>query len=96
VQNSNEQTIGDAIREFLHTYDLEDKLNEARVIHSWEKVAGKLVARHTLQLHIRNRVLFVKIDSPALRCELNYSRGKIVELLNREVNGKVIEDIVFQ
>ena len=96
MRNSNEQTIGEAIREFLHTFDLEDKLNESRLIHSWEKVAGNLVARHTQHLHIRNKILFVKIDSPALRCELNYSRARIVELLNREVKAGVIEDIVFQ
>jgi predicted nucleic acid-binding Zn ribbon protein len=96
MSQSNEQSIGDVIREFLHAYDLEDQMNETRLIHSWEKVAGKLVARHTQNLHIRNKVLFVKIDSPALKNELNYSRGKILEMLNKAVKSKVIEDIVFQ
>ncbi len=96
MRSSNEQTLGDAIREFLHAYNLDEKLNETTAIKSWEKVAGKLVARHTQDLHIRNKVLFVKIDSPALKNELNYNREKIVGMINKAVKTEVIEDIVFQ
>jgi len=37
MPRSNDQSLGDAIREFLHSYHLEDKLNETRVIQSWER-----------------------------------------------------------
>lgn len=55
-----------------------------------------MVARHTKDLHVRNKILFVKIDSPALRNELSYAREKIVKSLNDEVNAEVIEDVVFK
>jgi predicted nucleic acid-binding Zn ribbon protein len=94
--HSNDQSLGNSIREFLQYFRLEDKLNETRLIQSWEKVAGALVAKHTKGLHIRNKILFVRIDSAALRNELCYSREKLIHDLNQEASSDVIEDIVFK
>jgi hypothetical protein len=55
-----------------------------------------MVSMHTKDLHIRNKVLFVRIDSPALRNELSYARETIVKSLNDEAGAEVIEDIVFK
>ena len=50
--------------------------------------------KHTHGLYIRNRILFVKVDSAALRQELSFSRSKIVKALNDEAkaNQKSIDD----
>jgi predicted nucleic acid-binding Zn ribbon protein len=96
MPRSNDQSLGDAIREFLHSYHLEDKLNETKVIQSWGKIVGPMVEKHTHGLYIRNRILFVKVDSAALRQELSFSRSKIVGALNDEVRADVIEDIVLK
>ena len=96
MYNSSNQSLGSAIKEFLQAYRLEEKFNQTKLIHSWEKVVGKMVANHTKDLHIRNKVLFVKIDSAALRNELNYARETIIKSLNEEVHADVIEDVVFR
>ena len=96
MPRSNDQSLGDAIREFLHSYHLEDKLNETKVIQSWGKIVGPMIEKHTHGLYIRNRILFVKVDSAALRQELSFSRSKIVSALNDEVKADVIEDIVLK
>jgi predicted nucleic acid-binding Zn ribbon protein len=93
---SNNQSLGDVIREFLQSNRLDHKLSETRLIQSWEKVVGAMVSRHTENLYIKNKVLFVKIDSPALRNELSYSKEKIVQELNKEAQVEVIEEIVFK
>jgi predicted nucleic acid-binding Zn ribbon protein len=95
VKRTNDQSLGDAIKEFLQAYRLEDKLNETRLMASWEKVLGKLVANHTTELYIKNRILFVKLDSAALRNELSYAREKIVKALNAAVKADVIEELVL-
>ena len=96
MKHYNDQSLGSAIKEFLHAYRLEEKFNQTKLIHSWEKIVGKMVAMHTRDLHIRNKVLFVRIDSPALRNELSYAREKIMKALKDEVNTEIIEDIVFK
>ena len=91
----NEQSLGDAIREMIEAYGLEGKLSEATLVESWEKVVGKMIARHTKDVFIKRKKLFVKIDSPALKNELTYNRTTLMEALNEAAGGKVIEEIVF-
>ena len=95
MKYSNDQSIGAAIKEFFQAYHLEEKMNETRLIRSWEKVLGKLIANHTKSLKIRNKILFVNLDSSSLRNELLYQKEKILNSLNSEVNAQVIVDIVF-
>ena len=76
-RHSNEQKLGEVIKEIIAEFRLGKKLNEARVIGSWEKIVGTMIARHTVQLRIVNQVLFVEVDSAALRNELTYAREKI-------------------
>ena len=95
-KKSNEQTIGEAIRELLSTYRLEGKLNQARIIEAWEDVTGPMISKHTREMYIKGSKLFVEIDSPALKNELTYSKGRIVASLNEAVGQEVITDIVFR
>ena len=95
MKTSNDRPIGEVLKELIETYRLEGKLNEIKVIHSWEKVVGKLVARYTRDLYIRNGRLFIKVDSPALKTELSYNASIIIERLNTEAGKKVIEEIIF-
>jgi predicted nucleic acid-binding Zn ribbon protein len=95
MKTSNDRSLGEVLKELIETYRLEGKLNELKVIHSWEKVVGEMIARHTKDLYIRNGKLFVKIDSPALKNELTYSSSTIVENLNAEAGCRVIEEVIF-
>jgi len=92
---NSDRPIKDVLKELIETYHLEGKLNEVKVIHSWEKVVGEMIARHTKNLYIKDGKLFVKIDSPALKNELAYSSSLIIEKLNAEAGSKVMEEIVF-
>lgn len=96
MKKSNNQSLGDVIREFIQSNRLESKLNETKVINLWEKVVGEMVSKHTKYIHIRNKVLYVSIDSPSLRNELSYSREKIVQELNRLAAADVLVDLVVK
>jgi predicted nucleic acid-binding Zn ribbon protein len=95
VKKSNEILLKDAISAFLKDNNLESKLNETRIISSWEEVTGKLISRHTNQMYVKDRVLFVKVDSAALREELTYQRSKLVKKLNKAAGVEAIDDIRF-
>ena len=92
----NNQTLGEVIREMLSSYRLEGKLRQARIIEAWPEVTGKMITQHTRDLYIKGRTLFVKLDSPALKTELSYSKSQIVDSLNEAAGGEVIKDIVFR
>jgi predicted nucleic acid-binding Zn ribbon protein len=95
VKNSGNQPLGNLLREFLRTYGLEDRVNESKVFHAWNTLFGQLVARHTKSLKIKDKVLYVRIDSSALRNELLFAREKIITAINNEVGANVINDLVI-
>jgi predicted nucleic acid-binding Zn ribbon protein len=93
VRRSTEILLKDAIEKFLKDFKLEDKLNETKLVGSWEKVAGKLIARHTQEIFVKDQVLYVKADSSALMQELTYMKSKLIDKLNKEAGTVVIKDI---
>jgi len=96
ARRSNEQPLGEVIRELLSNYRLEGKLLQARVIEAWPEVTGKMITNHTKDIYFKGSKLFVKIDSPALKNELSYSKGKIIEELNKVVGEAIVSDIIFR
>ena len=93
---TNERPLRDVLQEILKSYRLEDHLDETSLIESWEKVTGKMISAHTSNLFISNKVLYVTVDSAALRQELLYRKEKLLDLLNKPAGKEVIRDIVFR
>jgi len=92
----NDQKLGDAIKDMLKLYRLDEKIDEHKLIRSWEKAVGPMIARHTTDIHISNKKLVVTIDSAAVRQELSYERTKVVQDLNAMIGSQVIEEMVLR
>ncbi|HOP13879.1 DUF721 domain-containing protein [Lentimicrobium sp.] len=94
-RTTNNQSLRQVIEELIDAYRLSDKLNQARVISLWDNIVGKMIARDTTHLYIKNKTLYVKLNSPALREELGYAKSKLIKSLNKAAGAEVIEDIAF-
>lgn len=94
-RTTNNQSLRDVIEELISVYRIGDRLNQAKVIGMWDSVVGKMIARDTIHLYIKNKTLFVKLNSPALREELGYARTKLIKSLNKAAGSEVIDDIAF-
>lgn len=89
------QTLADILQKCLRQDGLETPLMQKRVIDSWDKVVGKVIAGYTAEKFIKNQTLFVKILNPALRADLSMMKSRLVKNLNVEVGSNVIADIKF-
>jgi len=95
MKTSNEQKLGDAIREMLHELRLDQKLNEVQLVNSWESIVGKMIANHTKELYVRKKKLVIELDLSALKHELILSKSKLLKRLNEAFGKEVVTDIVF-
>lgn len=95
-RRDNDQTLKEAIQDFLKSEKMDGKLAEITIINNWEKIVGKLIASQTSKIWIHEGKLFLHIDSPPLRQELNYQRFKIIELVNNEAGQELIKDVVVR
>ena len=87
--------LGDLIKEFYEQYRGAEYFDEVKVINSWPQVVGPFIASHTIDLSIKNRVLFVRVDSDALRNELSYSKSLLIKNLNEMVGKEILSEIVL-
>lgn len=72
------------------------KLKESRIDQQWEELLGKNAASLTRKLVIRNKVLYVYVNSPTLRNELLMMREKIIERINENAREELINKIVLK
>jgi hypothetical protein len=58
------QTFGSAFQQFLHKSGMKDRFDEKQVLASWQRVVGKVIAKKTKRIWIKNAILFVEFDRP--------------------------------
>ncbi len=87
--------IGDAINKLLSSYHIKSKFDAANIIGSWERLVGKPIAKRTKKVFIKNKVLFVQIESPAMRQDISLHKGHILEIFQKEFGKETIQEIVL-
>ncbi len=95
MRQTNEQSLKEVIHDLLKEYRIENHVNAAMIKKSWEKLMGRSISRHTNDIQLRDKCLILKIDSPALRNELNFAKEKIKENINEEFKMKLIEQVII-
>ena len=96
MRKKNTQKIDDVIQEYLKALKIDDKLKEVKLIKSWDEVVGKTIARSTNEIFIKNRKLFVKLNSSVIRNELFMLREGLKKALNDKVGEEVIDEIILK
>lgn len=94
-RNSNQATVGELIEKLMKAYRLDGKLKEIDVLESWEEMMGKAIATRTKNLYIRNKTLFLTIDSSVMRDELSQGKTIIIQRVNDKAGFEIINNIFF-
>ncbi len=96
MRNSNEESLKQVIEQLIKTYQLGDKLNEVRLLHSWERIMGEAISKRTSKINFKDQKLFIHLTSAPLKEELTYGKEKIKILLNEELGGDFIKEVVIR
>ena len=96
MRRKNTQKLNEVIEKYLESLDIDDKLKEVRLIRSWKDVVGTLIARKTNRIFIKDGKLFVYMNSSIARNELSMVKDSLVERLNSNAGGQVINDIILR
>lgn len=91
---SEYQSVGQAIREMLNSYRLSTRFDEANLVGSWERIAGKPIASRTRKIFIRDKVLFVELDSPSMKHDFSLHKSQVLDLFKKEFGAGIITDII--
>lgn len=88
--------LGDVLKEVIDQLDVQEEIDEARVVETWATLAGKDINGVTESVWMKDATLYVKITSAAWRQELHMNRRKWRERLNGALETDPVEEIVFR
>ena len=77
---------------FLRESGLEQSVLEVQIADVWPQVMGDVVNRLTRSVEVKNGVLYVRVNSAALKTQLFENRFELVRKLNDAVGAQVIKD----
>ena len=96
AKHKNQQSLGDALKEFISTNNLQGGIDEVNVREAWERVLGNGVNHYTKSVTLRNDVLYVNLSSSVLREELSLGTTRIIEMLNEDLGREVIQKLILR
>ena len=96
MRRSKTQNISEVISELMKRNGFEDKLAEVRIIRSWEELLGKTVSRYTKKLYIKDKTLYVYLNSSVVKSEIMLMRDDLIIKLNEKAGKQTIERIIFK
>jgi predicted nucleic acid-binding Zn ribbon protein len=94
-RTSNETPLKDLIDKLMKAYQLDGKLNEMTVLEAWPEMMGIAVANRTVDLKIRNKTLYITMDSSVMRDELAHGKSIILHRVNEKAGYEMITDVWF-
>jgi hypothetical protein len=92
---TNDKTLKEAIEQMLQVYKIKRKYDETGIKASWPELVGKSVANRTKEIYIHDKKLFLRIESSVIKNELLLMRAQIIEKINNEAKGVLVEEIIF-
>jgi len=95
IERGNTVGIKQAFNDMLDDYKIDSKYKATIIKKLWLSIMGKTIASRTGKITLYNKKLKVKIESAPLKNELNLSKSKVLEILEKELGKGVIENIVF-
>jgi predicted nucleic acid-binding Zn ribbon protein len=96
MRRSDSHKLNDIISQCLKELKLNKKLQEHRLINSWPDIVGLSIAKKTNNLYIKDKKLFVYLNSSVVRNELQMLKDSLVKRLNEHAGEELIHDIVLK
>ena len=96
MRRTNDHSLKEVINDLLKEYQLSDKLKELKIIESWPKIVGKIIAKHSTGIYLRNKKLYITLDNAAIREELLFAKTKLLKSINKTVGENYVEEIIFK
>ncbi|MEO6852068.1 MAG: DUF721 domain-containing protein [Mucilaginibacter sp.] len=95
MRKTNDKTLKEAIEQMLQVYKIKRRFDETGIIAAWPGLVGKSVANRTKEIFIRDKKLFLRIESSVIKNELIMMRTQIIDKINNEAKEILVEEIIF-
>lgn len=89
-------SLSEVLKEYRSEMEIDNKLKEINLVNSWEKIAGKAIARRTSRVYIREGSLYIYLNSSVARNELSMLKESLKERLNETAGEELVKEIILR
>ena len=86
-------SVGDVLRRLSNELGIEEKREEFEALRDWAGIVGARIAKHTVPLYIRSKVLYIQADGASWGQEIAYKKTTIIEKLNSRFGRPKVDDV---
>lgn len=96
AKKNNLIKLGDAINLIFKQEKLDVKISQFTVKNSWKDIVGDMIANSTTEIFFNEKVIFITLNSAALKHELTFRREELVNSINKFCAYKLVDTIVIR
>jgi hypothetical protein len=87
-------SIASVLQNMYKRYRLDVKASELNIKKDWESIVGPLISKHTVQIELKSKTLYLKFDNPPLKNEMFLQRDLLLAKVNEHF-GIVVAEKIF-
>ena len=95
MRKTNDKSLKEAIEQMLNVYKIKRRFDETGIVSLWPQLVGTSVANRTKEIFIRDKRLFLRIESSVIKNEWVMMRSQIIQKINDEAKTELVVEIVF-
>ena len=96
MRRSKTTPIRELVTALMQKYGADEKIAEVRLLNAWEELLGKRIMQFTKNLYIKDRKLFVTINSSIVKAEINMIKNQLIAKLNEKAGKNLIDVIIIR
>jgi predicted nucleic acid-binding Zn ribbon protein len=95
IPTRDDISMKQAVEKWLDVYRLRQKFDVSSIVNAWPEIIGPYIAKRTQNIYVRDKKLFVKVESAVVKHELTIMRRQIVGRVNEYIGQVIVEDMVI-
>ena len=95
-RNYKLKPIKNIIENFVEQKSISDGIFNVKVQKAWENAVEKKILDYTKEIYVKGEVLYIKVSNPILKQEILYSKQKVINLINEELEKDLFKKIVLK
>ncbi len=95
-KNRETKSMKDAIDTYLKVNGLDTVYKEKQVLAKWEELVGKPIALRTDYITIKEKTLYIEMNSAVMRDELFKRKSQLIQILNNEAGFEMINAVFLK
>ena len=84
------------INQLLRAYGYQDQLDEIELLKVYDEQVGIMFVNHTKNIALKNKILYIQLDSASLKQELSYVKEGLIQRLNQKMGKTMVEKIIIK